>query len=675
MIRLLPLLFLTLACSALYAAEKETFQPMDVFQLELANEPAVAPDGKRIAYVRQHMDIMADRTRSSIWIVNADGSGHEPLVTGNADYRAPRWSPDGERLLFVSTASGKPQLHVRYLDSGRETQLTRGVEAPANAVWSPDGKWIAFNMQVPAEEQPFVKLPQPPKGAEWAPQPKYIDELLYRADGQGYLEEKYSHVFVIPAEGGTPRQLTDGRFNHGPPAWSADGRTLYTAANRQEDWRFDPVDAEIYAIDLASGELTALTERDGPDNNPRVSPDGARIAYTGFDDRKLGYHVTRLYVMDADGGGRRVLTAGLDRDVESPVWDEKGRGLYFLYDSEGISRVGYVSLAGEVRKLADGAGGLSWGRPYTGAALDAAGGTLAFTQASVERPAELAVVRGRGAARRVTDLNGDLIGQRRLGKVEEFWLESSADSRRVQAWLIKPPGFDPDKKYPLILEIHGGPFAAYGPIFAAELQLYAARGYLVLYVNPRGSTSYGAEFANLIHHNYPGQDYDDLMSAVDAVIERGYVGEDQLFVTGGSGGGVLSAWIVGKTDRFRAAVVVKPVINWTSFALTADFYTFFHQYWFQDYPWNAQTEYWRRSPLSLVGEVSTPTMLMTGEQDYRTPISETEQFYQALKLRKVDTALVRVPEAPHFIARRPSHLIAKVEYILAWFEKYRKQGG
>lgn len=673
MIRLVMFMLLVFTHAAAFAAtEPATFKPMDVFQLELANNPAVSPDGKRIAYVRQRMDIMSDRVRNAIWVVNADGTGHEPLITGNADYSAPRWSPDGTRLLFISTDNGKPQLHVRYLAGGRETQLTRGTEAPGNAAWSPDGRWIAFTMNVPADTEPFVSLPSAPKDAEWAPAPKFIDELLYRVDGAGYLEERYAHVFVIPADGTTPRQLTEGDFNYGPPAWGRDGKTIYTSANRRDDWRYDVVDSEIHVIDVASGKLTTLTKRDGPDANPLGSPDGRRIAYLGFDDKKLGYHVTRLYVMNRDGGDSRVLTAKLDRDVESPVWDEDGDGLYFLYDSEGETRVGYAGLDGAVRKLADGAGGLSYGRPYTSAALHAAGGTVAFTKAGTTHPAELAVLRGRGAPRQITDLNSDLFGQRKLGKVEELWLESSAGGKRIQAWVVTPPDFDPKKKYPLILEIHGGPFAAYGPIFAAELQLYAARGYVVLYVNPRGSTSYGADFANLIHHNYPGQDYDDLMSAVDAVIAKGYVDKNNLFVTGGSGGGVLSAWIVGKTDRFRGAVVVKPVINWTSFALTADFYTFFHQYWFADYPWNTPDKYWQRSPLSLVGNVKTPTMLMTGEADHRTPISETEQFYQALQLRKVDTALVRVPEAPHFIAGRPSHLIAKTEYILGWFEKYKK---
>jgi acylaminoacyl-peptidase len=259
-----------------------------------------------------------------------------------------------------------------------------------------------------------------------------------------------------------------------------------------------------------------------------------------------------------------------------------------------------------------------------------------------------------------------------MGRVEEVAFKSSVDARALQGWIIKPPGFDPARKYPLLLEIHGGPFASYGPSFAAELQLYAAAGYLVFYMNPRGSTSYGQEFADLIHHDYPDKDYDDLMSGVDEIASRGYVDADRLFVTGGSGGGVLTAWIVGHTDRFRAAVVVKPVINWASFVLTADMTNYFYRYWFDGFPWDDVQAYWKRSPLAYAGKVRTPTMLMTGEADYRTPSTEAEQFYEALKMRNIDTALVRVPNASHDISARPSLLIDKVAYVLAWFHAHDK---
>jgi acylaminoacyl-peptidase len=381
--------------------------------------------------------------------------------------------------------------------------------------------------------------------------------------------------------------------------------------------------------------------------------------------------------MNRDGTQPRVVAPQLDRDVEQPVWSADGKGIFVATADQGNGKVGYVSLDGKVDYVASDLGGGDLGRPYSGGSFTVAGdGRIAYMHTRPEQPPDVAVARRGGTpASRLTRLNDDLFERKTLASVEEVRFKSSHDGRSIQGWIARPPGFDRAKKYPLILEIHGGPFADYGDRFAAEIQLYAAAGYVVLYINPRGSTSYGEEFGNLIHHAYPGFDYDDLISGVDAVIAQGYVDPGNLFVTGGSGGGVLTAWIVGKTDRFRAAVSAKPVINWHSFVLTADAAPFFYRYWFPAPPWEKPEEYLRRSPLSLVGNVKTPTMLLTGEQDYRTPMSESEQFYQALKLRRVDTALVRVPDAPHELIVRPSQLIAKVTHILAWFEKYRKRDG
>jgi acylaminoacyl-peptidase len=297
-------------------------------------------------------------------------------------------------------------------------------------------------------------------------------------------------------------------------------------------------------------------------------------------------------------------------------------------------------------------------------------GVVAFTSCDAYRPADIAVAPAGSESKLLTHLNDDLLPYRELGQVEEFRYKSSYDQHEIHGWIVLPPGFDKSKKYPLILEIHGGPFANYGGRFSVEMQLYAAAGYVVVYVNPRGSTSYGDAFTAFIDQNYPSQDFDDLISGVDAVVARGYVDPRRLYVTGGSGGGILSSWIIGKTDRFQAAAVIKPVINWYSFALTSDHYNFFARYWFGKNPWEDPQVYLKRSPLSLVGNVKTPTMLMTGEEDYRTPISEAEQYYQALKLRKIDTVLVRVPESSHDIGARPSQMLAKCAYILKWFETH-----
>lgn len=653
----------------------QRFKPIEVFDLEYATDPQIAPDGKHVVYVRNFMDIMRDRRRSNLWIVDIESGDHRPITTGNTNEASPRWSPDGSRLLYLARVDGSTQLFVRWMDTGQTAKLTNLTESARDIAWSPDGNMIAFTMRVPAEGSPFAEMPAKPKGARWARPVRVVDKLIYRVDGQGFLEDGYTQVFVLSAEGGTPRQLTRGPYNHdGTLAWSADGNTLVFSANRHEDWEYDPLNSELYEVSLEDGTVNALTARQGPDNNPRISPDGSRIAYAGYDDTGQSYRVARLYVMERSSGESRVLTEQLDREILDAQWDSRGRGLYVRYDDLGNTNLAFVPLKGDIEIIARDMGGTSLGRPYSGGSFSVGlDGTVAYTSTDPYHPADVATAGRRTATRRLTRLNEDLLAHKELGRVEEIWYTSAHDGRRVQGWVVTPPGFDAGTRYPLILEIHGGPFANYGPRFAAELQLYAAAGYVVLYINPRGSTGYGEEFGNLIHHAYPGKDYDDLMSGVDEVLKLGFVDEDQLFVTGGSGGGVLTSWIVGKTDRFRAAVVAKPVINWTSFVLTADLYNFFYKYWFPGFPWDHPDAYLSRSPLSLVGNVSTPTMILTGEADYRTPMSESEQYYQALKLRKVDTALVRVPGASHGIAQRPSNLIAKVVNILAWFDKYRER--
>jgi dipeptidyl aminopeptidase/acylaminoacyl peptidase len=673
MLRLTTTLLLLSATAAL---ADDVFVNTDIFELEVAADPQISPDGSRIAYLRRSMDIMTDKPVSNIWIIDSDGDNHRPLLSGSRSFSSPRWSPNGDRLAYVSTVHGRgAQIHVRWMDTGQTAVLSNVREGPSSLTWSPDGMQIAFEMFVSSEKTALAPPPAAPEGAEWAPPVNVIERMNYRSDSGGYLETGYAHLFIISAEGGTPRQLTSDDYDHeGPLAWAPDGKTIIFSANRQPEWEHDPMEAELWSVDVSAGTLKQMTDRNGPDFAPVISPDGSKIAYLGFDDQKMGFHTTDVHIMGVDDGSIRSLTAGFDRSIDDVQWAGNSKDLYVRYDDHGRTNIARLTSNGKVTSVADDVGGVSLGRPYTSGGFSIANnGAYAYSAGRTDRPADVGIGRGTNAPKRLTNLNDDLLGRKTLGSVEEISWQSSFDGLEVQGWIVTPPDFDPAKKYPLILEIHGGPFAAYGPQFSAEIQLFAAAGYVVLYSNPRGSTSYGNAFANEIHHNYPGQDYDDLMSGVDAVIARGFVDDDSLFVTGGSGGGVLSAWIVGKTDRFRAAVVAKPVINWGAFSLTSDGAPFYSMYWFEKNPWEDPEAYWARSPLSLVGNVTTPTALLTGEKDFRTPIAESEQFYQALKIRKIDTALIRVPEATHGIAARPSHLIAKVDNILAWFERYKKE--
>jgi len=670
------LLFVFALLAGATAHASPRLAPEDIFRLNWAGDPRVSPDGSFIVYTHNFMDVMEDRRRSNLWRIDSDGRNARPITTGAVNDGNARIGPEGRRVAYTSATEAGAQLFVRWLDGGETLQLTRLPRPVSNLAWSPDGNWLAFNMLVSAEAPTMGALPKAPEGAKWADPPSVVDRAVFRFDGRGELPVGYSQVFVVPAGGGAPRQVTGGNYHHdGAIAWTGDSRGLFVTGIRRENAELDPRNTDIYRVDLDGGELTAVTDRRGPDDGVRVSPDGRRLLWYGYDDRRLSYQRTRLYVADLDGANRRELLPELDRSVENPRWASDGRGIYFQYDDRGRTRLAHVSLRGKLTDIADTLGGLGLSRPYSGAAFSVGGGnTFAFTSGDSLKPADIAAGRGTGKPVVLTDLSRNLLDNRALAPVEEMLVKSGHDGREIQFWVARPADFDPAGRYPLILEIHGGPHTAYGPHFSAEVQLYAAAGYVVVYANPRGSTSYGEEFAQTIHHNYPSEDYDDLISVVDAVVAQGSIDPDRLYVTGGSGGGVLTAWIVGRTDRFRAAVVAKPVINWISFVLSADWAPYFAQYWFPAMPWEDPMGHWRRSPLSLVGNVSTPTMLLTGQEDWRTPMWESEQFYQALKLRGVDTALVRIPGASHSIASRPSQLMAKVAAILEWFDRHGGDG-
>ena len=668
----LTLLFILLIFHSFsFSQSSKKFNPIDVFDLEYVSDPQISPKGNKVLYQRNFKDVMTDKTLSNIWIVNFDGSNNRPITTGNNNDFSPRWSNSGKMFTYKSNIEGKTQLYLFNLETNSNQKLTNLQSSIGNVQWSYNDKFILFTSFVKDIKNNLIKMPDKPDGAKWNKPPIEIEDMVFRYDGSGFRKRGANQIFILPVEGGTPRQLTSLKKSSGSVVW-LDNRRILFSANIHKNSDFEPNNSEIYVLDIKSEKITQLTDRFGPDYSPRVSPDKTKIAFLGYDDKFLGYQQSSLYVMNIDGKNVKKISNDFDRNISNINWKEDGKGLFFQYVIKGMTKMASISLSGKVKDIVDELGGLSLGRPYSGGTYSASkNGKYAFTYGNVYNPSDLATGYN-GSKNRITQLNKDLFDYKKLGRVEEVWYNSSYDGRKIQGWLVTPPNFDSSKKYPLILEIHGGPFSNYGFRFSAEVQLFASKGYVVLYTNPRGSTSYGKEFANLIHHNYPSQDYDDLMSGVDHILKREYIDKNNLFVTGGSGGGVLTSWIVGKTNRFNAAVVAKPVINWYSFVLYSDNISYFYRYWFTGLPWDNVDEYMKRSPISYVGNVKTPTMLLTGEDDYRTPMAESEQFYSGLKLNKVESMLVRIPGASHGIAARPSNLIAKVNAITAWFEKYKK---
>ena len=638
----------------------------DYLEWEGVGQPQLSPDGTQIIYSRNWVDKVNDRRESSIYIMNADGSKPRRLLDGSA----PRWSPDGTRIAYTATGQpGGTQIYVRYMDAeGAVTQVTRLTTAPGNVTWTPDGKSIAFTMQVPAPPPSWRSEGQlaefRPRGATWTAAPRIVEKLDYRQDGQGFTADTVQHIFLVPADGGTPRAVTSGEWSAGAPTFTPDGRTIvYGSGPRVPDAEYAWRESEVYAVDVASGRIRALTTRKGPDSSPAVSPDGKLVAYTGYDYNTQTWTDSKLYVVNIDGTGARLLH-DMDRSPSNLQWAPDGSGVYFSVQSEGAQNLHFVTLTGQARAVTKGAHMLAIGDIHKSGLVV---GTLTspmvptdIVSFNVQRPAEV---------KTLTAVNADLLHGKKLGEVEELWY-TSVDNFRIQGWLVKPPDFDATKKYPLMLSIHGGPHSMYNVGFNFAFQEHAANGYLVLYTNPRGSTGYGSEFGNAINNAYPDKDYDDLMKGVDTVIAKGYVDTQNMFVYGCSGGGVLTAWIVGHTNRFAAASANCPVINWLSFVGTTDGASWYRN--FAKLPWEDPTEHLRRSPLMYVGNVTTPTMLMTGVNDLRTPISQTEEFYEALKVRKVPTAMVRFNEEWHGTSSKPSNFLRTQLLLREWFKKHAR---
>ena len=640
---------------------------------ERVGDPRLSPDGSQIVYSRSWVNKQKDRWESSLRIMDADGSRDRFLVEGSS----PRWSPDGTRILFAAPGEpGGSQLFVRWMDAeGAVTQVTRVPGAPLNAKWSPDGTMISFTMDTPGSSPSdwSIALPAAPEGASWTTTPRIVEHMHFRADRRGFTDLSYHHLFVVPADGGTARQLTRGKWHVGARFiaiywgagydWTPDGSTIVFDGLMEEDWDLRYFESAINAVDVTTGETRQITPAKGLWTSPVVSPNGQTIAFTGYEWSPQTYHAGDLHVIGIDGQGMRKVAPGLDRDVSGLVWDPDGSRFYFAVQDRGSSNVYSATPDGNLQQLTSGTHMLSL--------VSMAGGTAAGIRSAPQMPGD--IVRYDLAADapvlQLTDVNSDVLDGVALGEVEEVWY-NSADSTRVQGWIVKPPGFDPKRQYPLIMEIHGGPHAMYNAGFNWMFQNFAANDFVVLYTNPRGSTGYGTDFGNAIDDSYPGElDLADLLAGVDEVVTRGYVDTGRMYVGGCSGGGALSSWVIGHDNRFAAAAVRCPVINWMSFAGTADVALWGYRR-FRELPWENPDKWLRHSSLMYAGNVTTPTLLMTGELDLRTPMSQTEEFYQALKVQGVPTAIVRFNDEYHGTGSKPSNFIRTQLYMRKWYDRW-----
>ena len=594
--------------------------------------------------------------------MNKNGSTNRFFLNGSNG----KWSPDGSKIAFIK--KGEPngtQIFIKYLGvEGEPTQITKLEKSPSSMEWSPDGKFIAFLMHVSSEAAlDPIGVPERPKGATWTKGPQVIDQVDYSQDRVGFLERGFRQIFVVPSEGGTARQITFGEFDDisGGISWLKDSESIVFSSYQKEDAEYARGQSNLYSVNINNLNLIELTSREGTESSPTVSPDGSKIAFVGSTWTKNFYHDRKMYVMDIDGSNLRCITESLDQTPSPGVWGKNSSGVYFNVREFGQSNVYHADIKGKVKKITNGNHMLTMN--------DLVGSDAVATWTDPANPSDIISfsIDKPNKINRLTDVNKDIFYNVDFGEVEEITYKS-VDEKYVQGWIVKPPNFDSNKKYPLVLRIHGGPHSMYHVGFNYNFQLHAAQDQVVLYTNPRGSTGYGYDFANAIQNAYPGNDYDDIMYGVDEVISRGYIDENRMYVYGGSGGGVLTSWIVGKTDRFAAASVNYPVTNWFSFVGTTDGATWYYN--FKNYPWEDPSEHIKRSPLMYVANVKTPTMLMCGEEDLRTPISQTEEYYQALKMNKVPTVMIRFKDEYHGTSSKPSNFLRTHGYINAWFDKH-----
>lgn len=685
-----------LAGGAAAADDAAPFGPESLFGWQFVGDPHISPDGKRIAFLRVTVARDRDEYDYDLWIDEGNG-GPRALTSGVADDRAPRWAPDGSKLAFTSNRSGKRQIHMLDMSGGEPWQLTVDSDGVQSFKWSFDGKRIAFTSPTALAGDPGHEDTTAPAvdAAAKARAPYVTERMRYRNDGSpGYRPVKRTHIWVVDTDQGAKREarrITSGDADDGEPSWSPDGRMIYFSAQRRADEDYASGDSEVYVVPSdGSAEPRALTARTGPNDDPLPSPDGRWIAFTGYDETQppQSTYVTRLYVMRPDGSQVRQLAVDFDRsvpdsmtgDVSAPrvngnrmAWSPDGSSILLTSCDRGQTHLYQVKVSsGDFAPLTRFRQGDL--REFT-VSRD---GRVATVFSSSASPAEIYAFPLAGAGRadwqQISKHTAALAPASGFASYEEIWFDSF-DGQRIQGWILKPPGFAADRRYPFILYIHGGPHAMYGSGFFHEFQTLAQAGYVVLITNPRGSTGYGEKFANIIQYRYPGDDFRDLMVGVDELVKRGYVDERRMGVAGGSGGGLLTSWTVGQTDRFAAAVVERAVTNWHSFVGSSDLNYFFATHWFRDFPWRDSADYLERSPLSHVDKVKTPVLVIHSELDYRTAIDQGLQYYAALKMLKKPAKLAVFPDSSHGLSRdgRPSQRVERLKIISAWFDEHLKK--
>jgi dipeptidyl aminopeptidase/acylaminoacyl peptidase len=671
------LTFLLVVWSVQAISQDEKFLGVaDYLEFEQVSDAQIAPDGQQIVYTRRWVDQKTDRMASALWIMDADGSRHRYLLDGSNA----RWSPSGDRILFIANGDNeKSQIFVRWMnDEGAVSQVTRIDMSPRSPIWSPDGKQIAFVAVVLANDKWNIELPDAPKGAEWTKPPRILDRLHYRQDRVGFTEPGFSHLFVVPAESGTARQITEGEWNVGAQfdglfqgaglSWMPDNQTIVFDGLDDPKGDFAYRRSYLYSINIDSKEQKQLIEETGFWGGPVVSDDGAQIVFTGYPASNHTYEMPRLHVMDSDGANARLVNEDFDHPINSLIWAENDRGVYFTAQDQGYVNVFYASMNGDIRAVTEGQQAI---------ALQSANANTSIgvgVRSTAQEPGDVHSfsLNGRGSPQKLTSVNADLLHGVTLGEQEEIWYEAS-DGNRAHGWIVRPPDFDSANDYPLLMEIHGGPFGMYVGRFNFQYQVYAANGFIVLYTNPRGSTGYGEAFSQAIDHAYPSVDYLDLMGGVDATIAMGNIDEKRMYVGGCSGGGVLSSWVIGHTDRFAAAAVRCPVTNWLSFAGITDIPNFVFSFFEQPF-WEDPSDWLEHSSLMYVGNVTTPTAIMTGEQDMRTPMAQSEEYFAALKMLGVPTKLLRFNDQYHGTGTRPSNYMRTMLYMMSWYNQFTLDG-